>query len=316
MRFLDLPDEPEHPERASVDGADRSTPKRRELPDPDERGRTYEAMRTYASAETAGELSNATGESQHDRRADGAGQRGYRNEMTRFMGMWAEHERRWPEAPRHAADATSPDRDGGQRQDPERQAKTAEAIGRTREAEPELSADAQAIEQENKHGGWLDGFKHRLKGEDRLKEKIAERLEGEPDKSSTEILHKIPDAIRYTFCFQQENYTRGYYDIKERFENRGHEMYYSKNWWANSEYKGVNTRWVTAEGQRFEVQFHTPDSFHAKHEVTHLAYERIRDTSTSRAELRELHAFQREVCSWIQIPDSAADISDYKKEGF
>ena len=40
-------------------------------------------------------------------------------------------------------------------------------------------------------------------------------------------------------------------------ENRGHEMYYSKNWWANSEYKGVNTRWVTAEGQRFEVQFHT-----------------------------------------------------------
>ena len=92
----------------------------------------------------------------------------------------------------------------------------AEAIGRTREAEPGLSADAQAIEQENKHGGWLDGFKHRLKGEDRLKEKIAERLEGEPDKSSTEILRKIPDAIRYTFCFQPENYTKGYYNIKER----------------------------------------------------------------------------------------------------
>jgi hypothetical protein len=71
--FLDLPDEPEHPERASVDGADRSTPKRRELPDPDERGRIYEAMRAHASAETAGEPSDATGESQHDRRADGAG---------------------------------------------------------------------------------------------------------------------------------------------------------------------------------------------------------------------------------------------------
>jgi hypothetical protein len=51
VRFLDLPDEPEHPERASVDGAGRSTPKRRELPDPDERGRTYEAMRAHASAE-------------------------------------------------------------------------------------------------------------------------------------------------------------------------------------------------------------------------------------------------------------------------
>jgi hypothetical protein len=92
-------------------------------------------------------------------------------------------------------------------------------------------------------------------------------------------------------------------------------MFYSKNYWTHPEYKGVNTRWVTPDGQRFEVQFHTPDSFHAKHHVTHLAYERIRN-ATSRAELRELHAFQREVSSWIQVPDGAADIPDYKKEGF
>ena len=58
------------------------------------------------------------------------------------------------------------------------------------------------------------------------------------------------------------------------------------------------------------MQFHTPDSFHAKNDVTHLAYERLRDTSTSRAELRELHAFQREVSSRIQAPDGAADIPD------
>ena len=50
--------------------------------------------------------------------------------------------------------------------------------------------------------------------------------------------------------------------------------------------------------------------------MTHLAYERIRDTSTSRAEKRELHAFQREVSSWIQVPDGAAEIPDYRKEGF
>jgi hypothetical protein len=50
--------------------------------------------------------------------------------------------------------------------------------------------------------------------------------------------------------------------------------------------------------------------------VTHLAYERIRDPTTKRAELRELHAFQREVSSWIQIPDGAADIPDFMKDGF
>jgi hypothetical protein len=322
--FLDLPDQPDEPgrpERASADGADRPAPKRRELPDPDERGRAYEVMRAHVSAETAGESSDAPAKSQQDQQADRPAQRGYRDEVPRLMDMWADHETRWPAGRRTAADrsADTPGphhRDGESGQHSERQAETAGAIGRIREAEPGLSADAQAIERENEHGGWLEGFEHRLKGENRLKEKIAERLEGEPDKSSREIMRKIPDAIRYTFCFQPESYTRGYYDIKDRFENRGHEMYHSKNRWTDPEYKGINTRWVTAEGQRFEVQFHTPDSFHAKHQVTHLAYERIRDTSTSRAELRELHAFQREVSSWIQIPDSAADIPDFRKEGF
>ncbi len=195
MRFLDLPDEPGHPERASVDGADRSTPRRRELPDPDERGRTYEAMRAHASAETAGEPSDETGESRHDRRGDGAGRRGYRNEVPRFMEMWANHERRWPKTPRHAADPTPPDRDGGQRQGPERRAETAGAIGRVSEAEPELSADAQAIEQENKQGGWLEGFKDRLKGKDRLEEKVAEKLEAEPRMTAAAALREVADAI-------------------------------------------------------------------------------------------------------------------------
>jgi len=174
-----------------------------------------------------------------------------------------------------------------------------------------------AIAQENKHSGWRDGFRHRLKDENRLLEKVAEGLTtSSPDATPREVRRLIPDAIRFTYCFQPENYTRGYDDIRERFESRGHEMYYSRNYWTDPEYKGINTRWVTAEEQRFEVQFHTPHSFHAKHEVTYLAYERIRDTSTSRAELRELHAFQREVSSWIEVPDGAADIPDIKKEGF
>ena len=58
MRFPDLPDEPGRPERASADGADRPIPKQREMPDPDERGRIYEVMRSYASAERAGEPSD------------------------------------------------------------------------------------------------------------------------------------------------------------------------------------------------------------------------------------------------------------------
>jgi hypothetical protein len=186
-----------------------------------------------------------------------------------------------------------------------------------REGEAPISADVRAAERENAYGGRLAGFEFRLKGDDRLKEKIAEGLTtSTPDATPEQVLRLIPDAIRYTFRFPLQTYTRGYYDIKARLENRGHEIYLSKNSWENPEYKGINTRWVTPEGQRFEVQFHTPESFHAKQEVTHDSYEKVRNYLTGKRELSELHSFQREASSKVPVPDGATNIPDYRKEGF
>jgi hypothetical protein len=311
---VDVPSDAEEPggvDRAGAGGADRRIPAARELPDPDERGRVYEAARAQVEASVAERA-------EPGRPHDVADQRSYWDQVPRFREMLADHMHRWPIRPTasidRSADPPGPD---GSSADTFRSRETAEAIGRVSEAEPSLSADVQAIERENEHDGWLEGFEYRLKGENRLKEKIAEGLAtASPDATPEEVLRLIPDAIRYTFCLQQEKYTAGYYDIKERLESHGYEMYYSKNSWTDPEYKGVNTRWVTAGGQRFEIQFHTPESFHAKHHVTHTAYERIRDPAIGRRELRELHTFQRTVSAWIQVPDGAADIPDFRKEGF
>lgn len=91
-------------------------------------------------------------------------------------------------------------------------------------------------------------------------------------------------------------------------------MYESRNSWGAAEYKGINTRWVTAEGQRFEVQVHTTESFHAKQHVTHDAYERLRNPWTTDDERAGLKAFQREVSSYIEVPEGALNIPDFKKE--
>jgi hypothetical protein len=236
--------------------------------------------------------------------------------------MWADHERRWPERqsaaePEGSADPAGTYRSrGGFKLNPERHAETIEAIGRMRETEPSISADMQAVEKENACGGWLAGFDRRIKGDDRLKEKVAEQAAAEPDKSSSAILRKIPDALRFTCCFEPDNYVRGYYDVKARLEDAGHEMYQSMNHWTDPEYKGINTRWTTQQGQRFEVQFHTPESFHAKHQVTHEAYERLRSPQITDEERGELEDFQRGVSSHLKVPDGAADIPDFKKKGF
>jgi hypothetical protein len=243
----------------------------------------------------------------------------YWSKAAGFLRAWEEHRQRWPtDRPPASADgsADAPGSDRGDGGLEERRAEIIDAISDVRKAESGLSADAQRVGRENACGGWLEGFDCRLKGEDRLMEKVAEVVKVKPREVPGEVLRRIPDAIRYTFCLQPDRYVGGYYDIKARLESCGHEMYYSENWWDHPEYKGINTRWMTQEGQRFEVQFHTAESFHVKHHVTHDAYERIRNPLTSRSEVRELHAFQREVSSAITIPDGATEIANYKKEGF
>jgi hypothetical protein len=302
---LDLPSEPEGPVRAERirDGGEHQ-PKARDLPDPDERGRVYEAMRTHVSAETRDEPGGR-----------------YWDKVPRFLDQAAELGERWSAERRAVPD--SPDdppgsfrSDGGFYLNPERHAEAVAAIDRVRKAEPGISADLQAVERENKHGGWLQGLEFCRKGDDRLKEKVAEQLKAEPRMTAGEVLCQVPDAIRYTFCMESPSYARGYCSIKAQLESHGYEMYLSKNSWSNREYKGINTRWVTQDGQRFEVQFHTPESFHAKQKVTHDAYEQIRNPMTPGDQRKEWRDFQRAVSAAIQVPDGAAEIPDYKKEGF
>jgi hypothetical protein len=247
----------------------------------------------------------------------------YWAQVTRFTRMWTDHLSKWPKDKQPAASVDrSQDPPGSWRSDSnvllnaEVHARTRDAIGNVQQAERSATGHVRDVEQENVHGGWLEGLDFRLKGEDRLKEKVAETIRDNPDATPEEVVRDIPDTIRYTFCIQAESYTVGYWDIRDRLEACGYEMYLSKNSWEGQEYKGINTRWMTPDGERFELQFHTPESYHAKQEVTHQAYERERNPLTSKKELQELKAFQREVSSWIPVPVGPTDIPTYRRKGF
>lgn len=271
------------------------------------------------SAERAEQDSGASREPDPDRQAD-AVKRNYWSEVARFLRAWADHLRRWPAervtavVDRSRDPAGSWRGDGNQYLNPERHAETNDEITGIHQAETKLTEHVKEVEQDNTCSGWLEGLEFRFKGDERLKEKIAESLRVAPAKAPEDVVREIPDAIRYTFCFEPESYSDGYRDVKQRLEACEYRLVYSKNHWPdNPEYKGINTRWVTLEGQLFEVQFHTRESYHAKHDVTHSAYERARNRLTGRSERRELEAFQREVCKWIAVPGEVASIPDYKE---
>jgi hypothetical protein len=237
-----------------------------------------------------------------------------------LRAAWEKHEKKWP-YPERTGPTPDPEVPGAWRGDgdrylaPDANAEVERGCARIREVgETVITPAVRRIEAEDP-GHHLAGLDHRLKGEDRLKEKVAERLQLRPELSPSQVLWAVPDAVRFTFVYPTERYTDGVRADLTRLRAKGFELVDPvKNSWTDEQYKGINSRWREREsGQVFELQFHTRASFEAK-QLTHPAYERIRNPETSDDERAELEDFQRQACAKIQIPPGATEIEDYPQE--
>ena len=236
----------------------------------------------------------------------------------RFRGGWAEHCERWTADGRPSVDR-SDDPPGSWRGDSGRfldsaaNAEVEERCDRIAETERSVVSPAMREIEASDPERHLVGFEHRLKGLDRIKDKVAADVE-EKGRTATEALPMVKDIIRYTLVYSDERYTDGVKADVARMEAQGFKQVERRNTWTEDQYKGINSRWQEPDtGQLFEVQFHTRISFEAK-QLTHSTYERSRDPTTDRAELRELRHLQGETCRQIPIPPRVKDISDYPGE--
>jgi hypothetical protein len=164
----------------------------------------------------------------------------------------------------------------------------------------------------------LAGFDRRIKGEDRLKEKVSDLLEPPSKLRADEAVSAIVDVVRFTYTYQESRYARGVHADIWRLKSQGFELERIKNTWGSEQYKGINTQWLEPRsGVRFEVQFHTQASLEAK-ELTHEAYERIRSiterTPETEREAEELEVFQSKANAQVPIPPDASAIEDYRRE--
>jgi hypothetical protein len=162
----------------------------------------------------------------------------------------------------------------------------------------------------------LTGLEHMVKGEDRLKEKLADVLLVETRLTARQALDKVPDAVRFTLTYSAERYTDGVLADVDRLKAEGFELIRLKNLWHSEQYKGINSQWRRPEtGTRLEMQFHTPESLEAK-ELTHEAYERLRrpEAETSQIERDELEDFQRRANALITTPPRTDTIKDFPEK--
>jgi hypothetical protein len=232
---------------------------------------------------------------------------------------WEEHKQRYPERVR----ASPRTEDDGtwvcgeyRRLDPEQNTEAGKAhADLADEADRHILPALRRVEAADPDRR-LAGLEHMVKGEDRLKEKLADVLLVETHLTARKAIEKVPDAVRFTLTYSAERYSNGVLADIDRLKAEGFEPIKIKNLWNADQYKGINSQWRRPEtGLRFEMQFHTPESLEAK-ELTHEAYERLRrpETETSQHERDELEDFQRGVNTLITTPRRADTIKDFPEK--
>jgi hypothetical protein len=298
----DMPPD-DHPDR-------RDDPARNNPAETRTRQEYYSELRATVSREESAVAQQTTADEQ-------AAAEKWQETSTDSRWIWTEYQRKWPPTEHPAVDR-SKDPTGSWRVDGSRvlgvadnSRVDAECDRIAKREEEKISPTMRAIESQDSERR-LVGFEDRLKGYDRIKEKVyngIKLLKHSPE----EAVSLVPDTIRYTFQYRESRYTQGIWTDIERLKEEGFKLDKLKNYWSDDKYKGINSTWIEPDtGQRFEVQFHTRISFEAK-QLTHTAYERIRSEQADAFEELVLEAFEKKVAADVPVPAGATDIPDYRK---
>jgi uncharacterized Zn-binding protein involved in type VI secretion len=178
-------------------------------------------------------------------------------------------------------------------------------------AEPALTRTIQAASEGL--GGEMIGLEHRLKTAESLQRKIATDM-AKAGRSAERAAAGVWDAVRYTASFPPDKLVEGTEAVLGRLQQQGNEVVQLKNTWLEqSSYKGVNVQMRSPDGQMFEVQFHTPESFWAKEEGTHHLYELMRKLDRSSEEWARLNEEQMRITRQLQVPKGIERLRPVKK---
>lgn len=116
------------------------------------------------------------------------------------------------------------------------------------------------------------GLEYRIKGKDSYLRKI--RSNYSPDGNE----YEIKDILRYTYTSPSKSLSEKTLSSINEYNKDGYNINKIKNYWLNKNnpYNGINTVVSSPSGQKFEVQYHTPESFDIKNGEMHKLYEKWR----------------------------------------
>jgi hypothetical protein len=192
-------------------------------------------------------------------------------------------------------------------------------LEQAKKSEPQFTFDLQNLAKQT--NGEMIGLEYRFKSEESLTRKLNDSTArqmtilmrkgmSQKEAFSTAIrnqTNKINDALRYTISFPTENYRSGYEKTIKSLQQQGYKIERIWDAWLDagkpedSGYRGINATIVGKNGQKFELQFHTPESFEMKMK-THELYEEKRLNTTSLERKTEITKMMKEITKSIPTP--------------
>lgn len=174
-------------------------------------------------------------------------------------------------------------------------------------AEPAITK--RMLELSGETGATMYGLAYRMK----TSESLARKIEAEADAtglSDAVAGTMMSDAVRYTMMQESGDYTATAENALSKLAAEGYSLR-QKNFWAPGDpYQGINVAVTSPDGQKFELQFHTPESLAVKDRI-HPMYEQFR-VSKDNNKRAQLWNEMTELAATIPVPSNVEAIPELK----
>jgi len=150
----------------------------------------------------------------------------------------------------------------------------------------------------------------------KTKSSLTRKLRDDSAKQGTtpqQAAANIGDALRYTIQLPEKGFGDAANNVLKSLADAGNQpLKVSNSFVPGAPYKGVNTVFQDASGQKFELQLHTEQSLAVK-EVNHQMYEEARLPGTSVARAQQLGQQMQKNSDAIPTPQGVDQIKNFRR---
>lgn len=181
-----------------------------------------------------------------------------------------------------------------------------ELLAQAQKNEPKITANLQNIAE--KVSAEIVGLENKFKMEKSLVQKLVSMTGGDFQKLQRKA-KSLNDVLRYTFILPFEVYAETYYRTLKLFSELDYYIPEHRIWNAwetigekfDRGYRGINITVISSQKQKFELQFHTEDSFRLKTK-THPLYKEMKRKEISEKRQDELIFEVKEMAKVVKRP--------------